>query len=183
MNKLTIIHYPDPILRVNTKPVDPKEPGLKQLVEAMFEVMYAAEGVGLAANQVGLDKRVAVIDCSAGEDPKERLILINPELLSTEGEIEEEEGCLSFPKIRAKTKRGHFARVRAQGLDGKFFEVEGGGLLGKALQHELDHLNGKVFIDRISLAQKALISGKLKDLKADAKAAAKGGKKIKAGKA
>ena len=169
MPKLTIVKYPDPILRTKTAPVDPKEAGLKQLVEDMFQAMYAAEGVGLAANQVGLNKRVVVIDCSAGEEPTERLILINPVMLETEGEVEEEEGCLSFPKIRAKARRGSYAKVRAQGLDGKSFEVEGEGLLGKALQHELDHLDGKVFIDQISLAQKALISGKLKELKAEYK--------------
>jgi peptide deformylase len=174
MAKLTIVKYPDPILRVKTAPVDPQEPGLKQLAEDMFEAMYAAEGVGLAANQVGHNKRLVVIDCSAGEDATQKLVLINPEMLAMEGEVEEEEGCLSFPKIRAKAKRGIFAKVRAQGLDGKFFEVEGEGLLGKALQHEIDHLNGKVFIDRLSLAQKALISGRLKELRAEAKEAGAG---------
>lgn len=169
MNKLTIVTYPDPILRVKTAHVDPKEPGLQDLADAMFEAMYAAEGVGLAANQVGLDKRLCVIDCSAGEDPSQRLILINPEILAMEGEVEEEEGCLSFPKIRAKTRRGIYAHVRAQGLDGKLFEIKGEGLLGKALQHEIDHLDGKVFVDRISLVQKALISGKLKELRSEAK--------------
>src|SRR5260221_587918 len=109
MNKLKIVKYPDPILRVKCAPVDPREPGLKQLLEGMFETMYAAEGVGLAANQVGLDKRLAVIDCSGGEDPAQRLVLLNAEMLSTEGDIEEEEGCLSFPAIRAKTHRGSFA--------------------------------------------------------------------------
>lgn len=169
MSKLSIVKYPDAMLRTKTARVDPKEAGLKRLVEDMFDLMYAAEGVGLAANQVGLDKRLAVIDCSAGEDPSARIVLLNPEMLDIQGELEEEEGCLSFPKIRAKTRRGIFARVRAQGLDGKTFEVEGDGLLGKALQHELDHLDGKMFIDRISLAQKALINGKLKELRASAK--------------
>ena len=169
MTKLSIVTYPDPILRVKTAPVDPKEAGLAELVESMFEAMYAAEGVGLAANQLGLNKRLTVIDCSGGEDPGARFVLLNPEILATEGELEEEEGCLSFPKIRAKTRRGIYAHVRAQGLDGKWFELKAEGLLGKALQHEIDHLDGKVFIDRISLVQKALISGKLKELKADAK--------------
>jgi peptide deformylase len=177
MKKLTIVKYPDPILRVKTSAVLPGEPGLKDLVESMFQVMYAAEGVGLAANQVGLNKRLAVIDCSGGEDEEQRLVLLNPEMLASEGELEEEEGCLSLPGIRAKAKRAIYARVRAQGLDGKFFEVEGEGLLGKALQHELDHLDGKIFIDRISFSQKALISGKLKELKAGAR---EGGAKPKA---
>jgi peptide deformylase len=169
MAQLKIVKYPNPILRKKTSPVDCADTSLKALAEAMFEVMYAAEGVGLAANQVGLDKRLAVIDCSAGEDPKARLILLNPQLLSMSGSVEEEEGCLSFPQIRARATRATHARVRAQDLNGKFFEIEGDGLLGKALQHELDHLDGKLFIDRIGLAQKALISGKLKALKADAK--------------
>lgn len=169
MAPLKIVKYPDPILRKKTSPVDPADKSLKALCEAMFEVMYAAEGVGLAANQVGLDKRLVVIDCSGGEDPEARLILLNPQMLETSGSVEEEEGCLSFPMIRAKAKRSSFARVRAQNLAGKTFEVEGDGLLGKALQHELDHLDGKLFIDRIGLAQKALISGKLKALKAEAR--------------
>jgi peptide deformylase len=172
MAKLEIIKYPDPILRKKTDPVDLHEPGLAQFVEDMFEAMYAAEGVGLAANQVGFNRRVVVIDTSSGEDPKARLVLINPVLLTAIGHVEEEEGCLSFPKIRAITSRGSSAKVRAQNLNGEFFEIESDGLLGKALQHELDHLDGKVFVDRISLAQKALISGRLKELKAEYKGAA-----------
>src|SRR5687767_341919 len=166
MAVLRIVKYPDPILRAKTRPVDPKDPELKSLVADMFETMYAAEGVGLAANQIGLDKRVAVIDDSGGEDKSRQLILINPELVETRGEVEEDEGCLSFPKIRAKARRGTYAKVKALGLNGKAFTVEGEGLLGKALQHELDHLDGKLFIDRVGLAEKALISGKLKELKA-----------------
>ncbi|MES2201147.1 MAG: peptide deformylase [candidate division FCPU426 bacterium] len=164
---LKIAKYPDPILRKKTELVDFSDKSLPKLVEDMFETMYAAEGVGLAANQVGVDLRLAVIDCSGGEDPKERLILVNPEILETRGDVSEEEGCLSFPKIRAKTDRADYAKVRAFTLKGKAFLVEGDGLLGKALQHEIDHLNGRLFIDRMGLAQKALISGKLKDLKAE----------------
>ena len=170
MPKLKIVKYPNPILRKKASPVDPADKTLKKLAADMFEAMYEAEGVGLAANQVGLDKRIVVIDCSAGEDPAAQLVLLNPVMLETQGNVEEEEGCLSFPHIRAKAKRSSYARVRALGLDGKSFEIEGDGLLGKALQHELDHLDGKLFIDRIGLAQKALISGKLKDLRAETKA-------------
>ena len=169
MAKLKIVKYPNPILRKKTSLVDPTDKSLKALCEAMFETMYEAEGVGLAANQVGLDKRLAVIDCSAGEDPEARLVLLNPQMLEMSGAVEEEEGCLSFPAVRAKASRAVFARVQAQDLRGKTFVVEGEGLLGKALQHELDHLDGKLFIDRIGLAQKAMISGKLKSLRADAK--------------
>ena len=169
MAQLKIIKYPNPILRRKTSLVDCADKSLGALAEAMFELMYEAEGVGLAANQVGLDKRLAVIDCSAGEDPKARLVLLNPQMLELSGMVEEEEGCLSFPQIRARAARAVYARVRAQDLNGRIFDVEGDGLLGKALQHELDHLDGKLFIDRIGLAQKALISGKLKALKSAAK--------------
>lgn len=169
MAKLQIVSFPDPVLRRRTSPVPLDEPGLAALVGEMFEAMYDAEGVGLAANQVGLGKRLAVIDCSAGRDEREKLVLINPELLWIDGEAEEQEGCLSLPGLRAKPKRGARARVKAWGLDGKPFEVEGEGLLGKALQHELDHLDGKLFIDRLSLAQQALVSGQLKAFKQRAK--------------
>ena len=171
MGKLQIVSYPDPVLRRPTAPVPLDEPGLADLIDAMFETMYAADGVGLAANQVGLGKRLAVIDCGGGRDEREKLVLINPELLWIDGEAEEPEGCLSLPGLRSKPKRGARARVRAWGLDGKPFEVEGDGLLGKALQHELDHLDGKLFIDRLSLAQQALVSGQLKAFRQRAKAA------------
>jgi len=169
MALLTIRKYPDPILRTKTQDVDPKAAFIKGLVEDMFETMYAAEGVGLAANQVGRLERITVIDAGAGEKKREKLVLINPRLVETRGELEEDEGCLSFPKVRAVARRAEWAKVEAFDLHGKKITVEGDGLLGKALQHELDHLDGKLFIDKISIAQKALISGKLKDLKKAAK--------------
>jgi peptide deformylase len=166
---LPIRRYPDPVLRQKARPVDPKDPQLPALVADLFDSMYAAEGVGLAANQVGLAVRVAVIDTSAGEDPQARLVLINPEIVSTGGELlEEDEGCLSFPGLRAKARRGERAVVRATGLDGAPFELEAVGLLGKALQHEVDHLNGRLFIDHLPLGQQALVSGKLKQMKREA---------------
>jgi len=166
---LSIVKYPHPILRKKTALVDPKDPKLPKLVDEMFAAMYSAEGVGLAANQVGLDLRLTVIDCSAGEDPEAKLVLINPEIIELKGEVEEEEGCLSFPGIRAKAKRAEWARAKAQDLKGRHFEVAGDGLLGKALQHEIDHLEGKIFVDRLSLVQRALIAGRLKELKAEFK--------------
>ncbi len=169
MSLLRIVKYPDPILRQKTSLVDPAEPGLADLIANMFETMYAARGVGLAANQVGLAKRLAVIDCSSGDEPSQRLILINPRIVETRDEIEEEEGCLSFPGLRGTTRRFLWARVQAVGLDGKSFEVAGDDLLGKALQHELDHLDGRLFIDRLGLTQKALLSGKLKAMREDAR--------------
>jgi peptide deformylase len=145
--------------------VDPKDPRLPALVADLFETMAAADGVGLAANQVGLSIRVAVIDTSAGTDPAARLVLINPEIVSHHGEVEEDEGCLSLPGLRARAKRAERVKVKAFGLDGCPFELEAGGLLGKALQHEIDHLNGRLFIDHLSLAQRALVEGRLKQMK------------------
>lgn len=168
MPLLNIRRYPDPVLRQRAEPVDLKDPSLPALVADLFETMYAAEGVGLAANQVGLAKRVAVIDTSGGEDAAAKLVLLNPELVEVQGAVEEDEGCLSFPGLRGKARRGERARVRAFGLDGQAFEVEAGGLLGKALQHEVDHLNGRLFIDHLPLTQQALLSGKLKQMKRDA---------------
>jgi peptide deformylase len=165
--------YGDPVLSQKAKPVDPADPALPGLVKSMLETMVAARGVGLAANQVGLALAVVVINTSGGEDPAADLVLLNPQVLELSGEVEEEEGCLSLPDpaseddspIRAKARRASFCRAKAQGLDGKWFEVAGDGTLGKALQHEIDHLNGILFIDRVSLARKALLSGKLKALK------------------
>lgn len=172
MPPLSIRRFPDPVLRQRAQPVDLNDPALPALVAAMFDAMYAAEGVGLAANQVGLAKRVAVIDTSGGDDPAARLVLLNPELIEVQGEVEEEEGCLSFPGLRALARRGERARVRAFGLDGQPFEIESGGLLGKALQHEVDHLNGRLFVDHLPLAQQALVAGRLKQMKKDAAKAA-----------
>jgi peptide deformylase len=159
--------FPDAVLRQKAQPVDPTDPGLKALVADLFETMYHNEGVGLAANQVGLSKRVAVIDCSGGDDPLAKLVLINPEIVSVAGDVEEEEGCLSFPGLRGKARRGEFCKVRAFGLDGLVFEIESGGLLGKALQHEVDHLNGRLFIDHLTMAQRAVLEGRLKQMKRD----------------
>ncbi|MGH7442712.1 MAG: peptide deformylase [bacterium] len=165
---LPILLYPDPALRRKTRVVDPLHPSLAAVVDDLFETMYAADGVGLAANQVGLDIRLTVIDDSAGEDPRRRLVLINPKIVDESGDIEEDEGCLSFPGMRAKARRAVSARVQAVGLDGVAFEVESDGLLGKALQHEVGHLDGRLFIDYLSLGQKALLAGRLKQMKKEA---------------
>jgi peptide deformylase len=168
MALLPIRVYPDPVLRRKTTAVDPKHPSLGRLVDDLFDTMYAAEGVGLAANQVGLTVRVAVIDASAGRDRDSRLVLLNPRILSESGDVEEEEGCLSFPGLRALAKRAERARVQAVGLDGRPFEVESDGLLGKALQHEVGHLDGRLFIDYLPLGQKTLLAGRLKQMKKEA---------------
>ena len=167
MPLLTVRQFPDPVLRQKAKDLDPLDPSLPGLVRDMFETMYHAEGVGLAANQIGLAVRLTVIDCSGGDDPAAKLVLINPVILATEGDVEEEEGCLSFVGMRGKARRGERCKVRAFGLDGKVFEIESGGLLGKALQHEIDHLNGRLFIDHLTLSSRATMEGKLKQMKRD----------------
>ncbi len=174
MALLPLRHYPDPLLRQKAKSVDPKDPRLPGIVRDMFETMYHESGVGLAANQVGLDLSVAVIDCSGGDDVNAKLVLINPVVLGDEGSVEEDEGCLSFPGLRGIARRGERCRVRAFGLDGLPYEVEAGGLLAKALQHEIDHLNGKLFIDHLTLASRASVEGKLKQMKKDAKGSTSG---------
>jgi peptide deformylase len=182
MAVLPILKYGDPILNKKALPADPADPGLKDLVRDMAETMHAAHGVGLAGNQVGVLKRVVVIDTSGGDDPAALRVLLNPEVLELSGEVEEEEGCLSLPEpgsdevpppcIREKTRRAAFCRAKAQGLDGAWYELAGDGLLGKALQHEIDHLNGILFVERVGLARKALLSGRLKALKREAQAEA-----------
>jgi peptide deformylase len=116
----------------------------------MFETTYASQGIGRAAPQVGVAKRLTVIDLSMGKEPKDRLVLINPEIISSEGRLYEEEGCLSFPEIREKVVRAAKVRIRAQDENGKWFEMDGEELLSRCMQHEIDHLNGVLFIFRMS---------------------------------
>ena len=123
---------------------------LEKLVADMFETMYAANGVGLAAPQIGISLKLCVIDVSCGKDPSSRLVFVNPEIIATEGEQVEEEGCLSLPDFRAKTPRPARASIRAQGLGGEEFTLSGEGLLARALCHEADHLGGKLFISHLS---------------------------------
>src|SRR4051812_17390189 len=165
MAVLPILKYGDPILKKKALPVDPRDPSLRNLVRDMVDTMHHAAGVGLAANQVGVLKQVAVIDVSSSENPAPLIVLCNPVVLETEGEVEEEEGCLSIPDLRAAAVRATFCRVRAFDLEGQPFEVAGDGLLGKALQHETDHLNGVLFVERLRLATRVLVSGKLKAMK------------------
>lgn len=149
--------YPDPVLRQKTGRVETVDASLGRLIDDMVETMHAAPGVGLAANQVGVPLQVAVIDLSSREEKGQRhplLVLINPEMLSLEGSIIEEEGCLSIPEYTEKVKRASKVKVRAQDRAGKSFDLEAEGLLAKALQHEIDHLNGLLFIDRISPLKK-----------------------------
>jgi peptide deformylase len=130
----------------------------------MFESMYAAEGIGLAAPQIGIGKRMYVVDLSVGKNPEERLVLINPEIIEKEGKQVEEEGCLSLPDIRDKVSRHFRVRMRAQDVKGKWFEIDGEELLSRAFQHELDHLDGILFIDRLSRLKRDLILRRIRKL-------------------
>lgn len=159
-----IVKYPDPVLAKRGEPVTTFDDKLKTLVEEMFESMYEAQGIGLAAPQIGLSQRLTVIDISFKKDPEAKIVLINPEIIHREGEQYEEEGCLSLPEIREKVKRAAKVKVRAQNTDGEWFEIEGEELLARAFQHEIDHLDGVLFIDRLSRLKKDLIVRKIKKL-------------------
>lgn len=148
MALLQILHYPDPRLRTKAVTVEVFDDALRQLVADMFETMYAAPGIGLAATQVDVHQRVVVIDVS--ENNNEPLCLINPEIVANDGAEVMEEGCLSVPGIYEKVERSEVVRVRAQDEHGQAFELETDGLLAVCIQHELDHLDGKVFLDRLS---------------------------------
>ncbi len=159
-----VVKYPDPVLAKKGAPVTEFDSALKTLVEEMFESMYAAQGIGLAAPQIAISKRITVIDVSFGKNEAEKIALINPEIVHMEGKQVEEEGCLSLPEIREKVQRAERVRVKAQNVDGEWFEVEGNELLARALQHEIDHLDGVLFIDRISRLKRELILRKIKKL-------------------
>jgi peptide deformylase len=130
----------------------------------MFETMYASQGIGLAAQQVGVAKRVTVIDLGQGKDPAQKLVLINPEIIFREGKQYEEEGCLSFPEIREKIARAAKVRIRAQDEKGKWFEMDGEELLSRAFQHEIDHLDGMLFVFRMSALKRDLTMRKIRKM-------------------
>lgn len=164
---LTIRKYPDPILSQPGEPVTEFNAELRKLVADMFETTYASQGIGLAAPQVGVSKRLTVIDLSMGKKPEEKLVLINPEITFSEGKLYEEEGCLSFPDIREKVVRAAKVRVRAQDENGKWFEMDGEDLLSRCFQHEIDHLNGMLFIFRMSALKRNLNLRKIKKMQAE----------------
>jgi len=150
MAVMEIKKYPEKVLKQKALPVATFDKELQVLIDDMIETMYAAPGVGLAAPQVGESKRLAVIDISSREDKFPLLVLINPVIVSREGEVEFEEGCLSLPEYTAIVKRSENILVKALDRDGKPIEIEGMDLLAIALQHEIDHLDGMLLIDRIS---------------------------------
>jgi peptide deformylase len=159
-----VVKYPDPVLAKKGEPVTEFNAELAEFVDEMFDSMYAAQGIGLAAPQIAVSKQITVIDISFNENPEDKLVLINPEIIEREGSLYEEEGCLSLPDINEKVKRSAWVKVRAQNVKGEFFEVEGEELLSRALQHEIDHLHGVLFIDRLSRLKRDLILRRIKKL-------------------
>ena len=160
-----IVKYGDPVLETPAQPV--AEFGtseLRDLVDSMFETMYASKGLGLAGPQIAVSQRIAVIDPSAGEDPSARLVLINPEFLDKQGKQVGEEGCLSIPGFREDVTRAMKVRVRAQNVEGESFEMDAEELLARAIQHETDHLNGILFISHVSMLKRDLIKRKIRKL-------------------
>jgi len=158
MALLPILRYPDPRLYKKAAPVAEVDDGIRTLVRDMAETMYAAPGIGLAATQVDVHKQVIVIDTSEARD--KLLVLINPEILAREGSQYCEEGCLSVPGVYEPVERAEWVRVRTLGLDGKFSEVEADKLLAICIQHEMDHLQGKVFVDYLSRLKQNRIRAK-----------------------
>lgn len=160
-----IVKYGDPVLEIKAEAVQEFDtPELHELIEDMFESMYAAHGVGLAAPQIGISKRIAVIDISAGEDPSQKIVLINPEIVSNEGRIRLEEGCLSVPGFRGEVTRGARVTVRAQNVKGEFFEMAGEELLARAFLHETDHLEGKLYLSHLSALKRDLIRRRIRKM-------------------
>ncbi len=164
---LKIVKYPEPVLQQPGEPVTEFNDDLRKLVADMFETTYASQGIGLAAPQVSVSKRITVIDLSGGKEAEQRLVLINPEIISTEGKQYEEEGCLSFPEIREKIVRAAKVRIRAQDENGKWFEMDGEELLARAFQHEIDHLDGIVFLFRMSPLKRSLNLRKIRKMQND----------------
>jgi peptide deformylase len=171
MALLPILEFPDPRLRTRAQPVQEVDAAVRKLIDDMFETMYAAPGIGLAATQVNVHKRLLVIDIS--EKHNEPLALINPEIVAREGVEESEEGCLSVPGIYDKVSRAEKIRVRALDRNGKQIEFDAEGLLAVCIQHEMDHLEGKLFVDYLSDLKRTRIRKKLEKERRDAPATAR----------
>ena len=164
MSLLKIVTWPNPVLDAPADPVIKFDADLKKLVNNMFETMYSAPGVGLAAVQVGVPKRLFVMDCSGGKDPAQRIVMINPEVIAQEGNQDGDEGCLSFPGIFFGVERNLRAVVRAHDINGKEFEIDGTELTARCMLHETDHCDGIVFLDRMSPLKRELVKRKIKKL-------------------
>ena len=161
MALLQILAYPDPRLRKVAAPVPAVTPEIQRLIRDMAETMYSSNGCGLAANQIGVDKRVFVVDCAGENEPSQLMAFINPEIVETDGSQTWEEGCLSFPGVSEEIKRAERVKVRALDRNGKPFELEADGLLAVAIQHELDHLNGVLMVDKLSALKRRMMGRKL----------------------
>lgn len=172
MALLKILHFPDPRLRQPGMPVETFDAALERTVEDMFETMYAAPGIGLAATQVGITLQLAVIDVS--ENKNERKVLVNPELISREGGCDSEEGCLSVPDYFDTVTRAERVHIRAQDQYGKPYELEAEGLLAVCVQHEMDHLNGQLFIDYLSDLKRRRVRRQLEKARRESRAPARG---------
>ena len=164
MSLLKIVTWPNPILETPANPVTEFNGDLTKLVNDMFETMYAAPGVGLAAVQVGVPKRLFVMDCSGGKDPSQRVVMINPEVVNMEGKQDGDEGCLSFPGIFFNVQRNLRAIVRAHDINGEEFELDGTELTARCMLHETDHCDGIVFIDKMTPLKREIVKRKIKKL-------------------
>ena len=160
-----IVKYGDPILEKPGAAVKKFDAELEELAEDMFASMYAAQGVGLAAPQIGLGLRLAVVDVTGGKNPEAKIVLANPEVIHAEGEVREEEGCLSIPGFRGYVMRPQFVTIKAQNAKGETFEIRGENLLARAFCHEIDHLNGILFLQHLSMLKRDLIKRKIKKLR------------------
>lgn len=167
MALLEILHYPDPRLKQKAAPVAEITPEIRQLVEDMAETMYAAPGIGLAANQVGALVRIFVIDIADEGEPSDLKVFINPEIVSSSGTQTFNEGCLSFPGASEEIKRAAELVIRAQDVDGKPFELAADGLLAVAIQHEYDHIDGVLMIDKVGPIKRRKISRQVQEALAE----------------
>ncbi|MDY7001844.1 MAG: peptide deformylase [Thermodesulfobacteriota bacterium] len=156
-----VVAYPDPVLTRGTKKITEITPEIRSLAEDMAETMYAKDGVGLAATQVGESWRLAVVDVSGPKERSSLILLVNPEIIETSGEVDSEERCLSVPGFQAKFKRAAKVKVKAQDLDGKEFVIDAEDLLAICLQHEIDHLDGRLILDRSSRLKRSLYDKKI----------------------
>lgn len=162
MSVLGIVKYPEPVLHTIGKPIVEFNKTLKTLVADMFETMYAAKGVGIAAPQVNISQRVFVMDCSGGEDAAQKIAAINPEIIFAEGEQTGDEGCLSFPGVFVPVRRNQRAILRAQDVNGEWFELDGEELTARCILHETDHCDGIVFLDRMTKLKREMAKRKIK---------------------
>lgn len=165
---LHIVHFPHPVLRTRSRPVELLDENLRRTVRGMFELMYAARGIGLAANQVGLPFRFFILNLTADpEQPEHEQVFINPEIVKRHSSDEAEEGCLSLPGLYAPVQRAKRIRTKSYDLEGNLVETEAEGLLARAIQHEIDHLDGKLFIDYLGLLTRAKIASRIRQFEKD----------------